>query len=97
MDSLNRLGPFGQGNPYPLFMDTGVRVHTCKAVGEGHRQMVLGSGSGSGRTHTAIQFNVPDGPLQPGRFEKMAYRPQWNYWNGRKRLQLMVEDTIVES
>ena len=95
MDSLNRLGPFGQGNPYPLFMDTGVRVHTCKAVGEGHRQMVLGSGSGSGGTHTAIQFNVPDGPLQPGRFEKMAYRPQWNYWNGRKRLQLMVEDTIV--
>lgn len=97
MDSLNRLGPFGQGNPYPLFMDTGVRVHVCKTVGERHRRMVLGSGSGKGGRHPAIQFNVTDGPLQPGRFKKIAYRPQWNYWNGRKRLQLMVEDTIVES
>ena len=97
MDGLNRLGPFGQGNPYPLFMDTGVRVHTCKAVGENHRRMVLGSGSGNGEKHPAIQFNVPDGPVQPGLFKKMAYRPQWNYWNGRKRLQLMVEDTIVEA
>jgi single-stranded-DNA-specific exonuclease len=97
MDNLNRLGPFGQGNPYPLFMDTGVRVHTCKAVGDGHRRMVLGNGSGNGGTHPAIQFNVAGGPLQPGRFEKIAYRPQWNYWNGRKCLQLMVEDTVPES
>jgi single-stranded-DNA-specific exonuclease len=97
MDNLNRLGPFGQGNPYPLFMDTGVQVHTCKAVGGCHRRMVLGNGSGSGGTHPAIQFNVTDGPLQPGRFEKMAYRPQWNYWNGKKSLQLMVEETVPES
>ena len=97
MDNLNRLGPFGQGNPYPLFMDTGVRVHTCKAVGDGHRRMVLGNGSGNGGTHPAIQFNVAGGPLQPGRFEKIAYRPQWNYWNGKKCLQLMVEDTVPES
>jgi hypothetical protein len=27
------------------------------------------------------------------RFQKIAYRPHWNYWNGRKNLQLIVEDT----
>ncbi|MBC2710660.1 MAG: single-stranded-DNA-specific exonuclease RecJ [Desulfosarcina sp.] len=93
MNSLDRLGPFGQSNPYPLFMDTGVRVCSCKTVGDRHRQMVLESGSGDGGKHPAIQFNVTGDPLVMNRFKKIAYRPQWNYWNGRKRLQLMVEDT----
>ncbi len=93
MNGLERLGPFGQGNPYPLFMDTGVRVHTCRTVGDHHRQMVLESGSGGGVRHPAIQFNVTGDPQVVERFEKIAYRPQWNYWNGRKRLQLIIEET----
>ena len=93
MNHLDRLGPFGQGNPYPLFMDTEVRVHACKTVGDHHRQMVLESGSGDGRRHPAIQFNVTGDPLVMDRFKKIAYRPQWNYWNGRKKLQLIVDAT----
>ena len=93
MDNLDRLGPFGRGNPYPLFMDIGVRVHTCNPVGDRHRQMILESGSNGGGKHAAIQFNVTGDPLMAVRFAKIAYRPQWNYWNGRKKLQLIVEDT----
>jgi single-stranded-DNA-specific exonuclease len=93
MNSLSRLGPFGQGNPYPLFMDTGVRVSACKAVGDRHRRMILESGTGDGDKHPAIQFNVTGNPLVPDRFERIAYRPQWNYWNGKRSLQLLVEDT----
>lgn len=93
MNNLDRLGPFGQDNPYPLFMDTGVWVRACKTVGDCHRQMVLESGSGDGGKHPAIQFNVTGDPLRVDRFEQIAYRPRWNYWNGRKSLQLMVEDT----
>jgi single-stranded-DNA-specific exonuclease len=92
MNSLDRLEPFGQGNPYPLFMDTGVRVHASKTVGDRHCQMVLESKSGKGGKHPAIQFNVAGVPPGVDRFTKIAYRPQWNYWNGRKRLQLIVED-----
>ncbi len=93
MESLERLGPFGQGNPHPLFMDTGVRVQACKTVGRHHRQMVLGGGSGGG-THAAIQFNVSDTLSGGDRLEKIAFRPQWNYWKGQKRLQLIIEDAI---
>ena len=93
MDSLDRLGPFGQGNPYPLFMDIGVRVSRCKPVGDRHRQMILESASSGGGKHAAIQFNITGGPLMVERFATIAYRPQWNYWNGRKKLQLIVEDT----
>ncbi len=93
MNSLDRLEPFGQGNPYPLFMDTGVRVHASKTVGDRHRQMVLEGGSGNGGRLPAIQFNVAGVPMGVDRFKKIAYRPQWNYWNGRKSLQLIVEAT----
>lgn len=94
MESLERLGPFGQGNPSPLFMDTDVRVIHCKTVGGQHRQMVLQSGQSGHESVKAIQFNVTDGlSAVPSRFEKIAFRPQWNFWNGRKTLQLVVEDT----
>jgi hypothetical protein len=53
--------------------------------------MILESGSGNGGRHPAIQFNVVGLPLGVDRLKKIAYRPQWNYWNGRKSLQLIVE------
>lgn len=93
MSHLDRLEPFGQGNPYPLFMDTGVRLHACKVVGGRHLQMFLESASGNGGKYPAIQFNDTDVPQRVDRFKKIAYRPQWNYWNGRKNLQLLVEET----
>ncbi len=93
MNNLDRLGPFGQGNSYPLFMDIGVRIRACKTVGDHHRRMVLESGSGDGGRYPAIQFNVKGDPLAMDRFKKIAYRPQWNYWKGRKHLQLIIEDT----
>lgn len=98
MENLDRLGPFGQENPYPLFMDTEVRVHTSKTVGERHRQMVLQSASDSGGTYPAIQFNATTDPqTMVDRFVKIAYRPQWNYWKGKKKLQLLIEATDPES
>jgi single-stranded-DNA-specific exonuclease len=93
MGRLALLGPFGQGNPYPLFMDTDVRVHASRSVADRHRRMILEGRDGSGAKHTGIQFNVAADPPAEGRFEKIAYRPQWNSWNGRKNLQLVIEDT----
>jgi single-stranded-DNA-specific exonuclease len=97
MNDLDRLEPFGQGNPYPLFMDTGVRVRASRTVGRRHCQMVLESGSVQGRKHPAIQFNVTGVPAGVDHFNKIAYRPQWNYWNGKKSLQLIVEATEAKS
>ncbi len=94
MKSLQRLGPFGQGNPAPLFMDTNVRVTQSKIIGGSHRRMILQSGKGRGGSFPAIQFNVADRLSSvPDRFEKIAYRPQWNYWNGKTSLQLLIEET----
>ena len=98
MAHISRLGPFGQGNPAPLFMDTHVRIVRYKRVAEHHRQMVLQSSRDRTTSFPAIAFNV--GGKQktvPRHFEKIAYRPQWNYWNGRKTLQLLIEATQWQS
>lgn len=94
LDSLQCLGPFGQGNPAPLFMDTDIHISSCKTVGSRHRKMVMRPSAGNGGSFPAIQFNVTgESKAAPYRLEKIAYRPQWNYWNGQKKLQLLIEDT----
>jgi len=94
LDDVARLGPFGQGNPYPLFMDTKIRVCASRIVGEHHRQMTLEGESGKNKRHKAILFNASGRPMTADRFDKIAYRPQWNYWNGKRQLQLIVEAAI---
>ena len=94
MNALALLGPFGQGNPYPLFMDTDVRVHASRTVADRHRRMTLESRGGNGGRHAAIQFSVGSDARAVDRFEKIAYRPQWNSWDGRKNIQLVIEDTV---
>lgn len=94
MEGLARLGPFGRGNPHPLFVDSGIRVTACRTVGENHRKMVLESGSGGNGARPAIQFNVPGDLPVADHFEKIAYRPQWNHWNGKKYLQVVIEDVV---
>jgi single-stranded-DNA-specific exonuclease len=97
MNAIQRIGPFGQGNPYPLFMDTDVRIHQSRTIGQCHRRMMLQNAAAAGTRREAVQFNVGETPLTADRFAKIAYRPQWNHWNGKKRLQLVVENAVVSS
>jgi len=91
IDELESLKPFGIANHEPLFMTKEVHVVSSKHVGHHHRQMVLKQHTG--KTFNAIQFNVdPRIPLKDT-FDQMAYRLRWNRWNGRKRAQIIVEET----
>jgi single-stranded-DNA-specific exonuclease len=93
IDDIQRLRPFGQANAEPVLMVEHVRAVRSRIVGGRHLKMWLTQpGEGAGRTFEAIQFNVdPDRPA-PVDIEAMAFRLQWNFWNGRKTAQLVVED-----
>jgi len=96
MNEIENFKPFGEGNPEPLFMAENVRVKTSKILNGGHRRMSLSqAGSGNGRVFQAIQFNPDPGNVKTDFFNKIAYRLQWNRWNGRKNLQIVVEDVKV--
>ena len=92
MDALETLEPFGNGNPEPVFLTEGLNVVSQKIVGKKHRQMVLAQPSTAGKKYLhAIQFNVDSTEPLDGALPHLAYRLRWNRWNGRKRLQLIIQ------
>ena len=92
LDDLERLKPFGSGNPEPLFTTDGVVVRYSRIVGGCHRKMTLEQPvSKIGRHIDAIEFNIdPDKPL-PDRFEQPVFRLGWNVWRGQKSAQIIIE------
>jgi single-stranded-DNA-specific exonuclease len=93
VDELERLKPFGAGNPEPLFMARQVRVATSCIVGQNHRRMTLTQPHDpSQQAIDAIQFNVDQNSGQRSRFDRMAYRVRWNRWRGSKTLQAVIEE-----
>lgn len=92
IDELEQLKPFGMQNPEPLFMAQNVRVLSSKVVGEGHRRMRLcPDGRSSDGFLEAIWFNADPALARQKVFGRMAYRLQWNRWNGRKKAQLVID------
>ncbi|PID40639.1 MAG: single-stranded-DNA-specific exonuclease RecJ [Proteobacteria bacterium] len=91
MDELNRIGPFGQANPQPLFTASDIRIHACRIVGGRHRQLVMHKASDGNGLYRGIQFNADRVLAKGDHIDKIAYRPQWNYWKGKKELQFLIE------
>jgi single-stranded-DNA-specific exonuclease len=95
-ETLAQLEPTGMENPMPLFLSRNVEVMSHRAVGQegAHLQMRLSSGNG-GNTHQllpAIAFKQgawADGMPQ---IIDVIYSINLNEWNGRRNLQLMVQD-----
>ncbi|WP_166405074.1 single-stranded-DNA-specific exonuclease RecJ [Desulfonema ishimotonii] len=92
IDELESLGPFGTGNPEPLFLARNVRVSSSKIIGRHHRRMTLKQFGDDSCTVPAIQFNVDRNRLE-NTFERIAFRLRWNRWNGRKTAQIIIEET----
>jgi single-stranded-DNA-specific exonuclease len=92
LDELESLEPFGLDNPTPIFAARQVHVTSAGIVGKYHRRMTLRQSSSSGDTIDAIHFNLkPDTP-RAQRFERLAFRLQWNQYRGKKRVQIVVKD-----
>jgi len=90
INDVHRLKPFGTGNPEPVLLARNVRISTSKIVGQKHRRMVLTSTAGL--HFNAIQFNInPKISLKP-HYDRILFKLGWNYWQGRKTPQLIIED-----
>jgi single-stranded-DNA-specific exonuclease len=98
LDQIERLMPFGPGNPEPILAARNVAVLASKWVGGNHRQMLLGQGDGGGgRGVRAIEFHADPSVSGPHGFERLAFRLRRNRWNGRASIQLQVEDAVLRN
>jgi len=93
IDEIERLSPFGAGNPEPVFAARNVMVVSSNLVGRNHRKMALiQDGSSNAKPISAIRFNAT-GPVQNQTFfGRIAFHLRWNRWNNNRTIQLVVED-----
>jgi single-stranded-DNA-specific exonuclease len=95
-EAIETAGPFGMGAPAPRFAFPDCAIRHVRRVGEGHLKIALSDGMGA--SLDAIAFGAFDGPLGPAleaaggaRFH-LAGRIETHDWNGRRSVQLRLED-----
>lgn len=86
---IQKLEPFGVGNPEPLFLSKDVVLDDVRTVGQNSQHLkfqVLG--------FDAIGFSLGDKKpdLRPGDSVDIVYALLQDNWNGGKRLQLKIKD-----
>lgn len=96
MDLIERISPFGQGNPEARFVLPAHRVKFAKLVGEAHVRAVLEGGDGA--RLDAIAFRAAGQPLgdllmsAAGMPLHIAGHLRRDTWGGRDRVELQIED-----
>jgi len=95
-ESLAPLEPTGYANPTPVFVSRGVEVLSHRVVGQDgtHLQLRLAAPSGGNgyREMGAIAFRQGAWAAHMPQYMDVVYTLGVNEWNGRRSLQLMVQD-----
>ena len=92
LDELELLEPTGFGNPQPLFLLRKARITERRLVGRYGSHLKLRLAAGGGRALDAIAFRQgPQSDQLPSQVD-LVFQLERNDWNGRRRLQLNVQD-----
>lgn len=89
ISEMDRLAPFGMGNPGPLFCLRDARVMGLQVVGETHLKFSVRQG---GYTLPCIAFGMADRQGELDVPTDFLVTPGINIWKGRRNVQLRVRD-----
>ena len=91
--TLDKLQPFGQGNPAPVFCAFGVQAagESWRELRGGHLKVVVKDGP---KLIDAIGFRMADrmAALSGADVIDIAFTPQLNTWRGETSVQLVLKD-----
>jgi single-stranded-DNA-specific exonuclease len=90
--ALDRLEPFGAGNPEPVLCARNVEVQGAGLVGEPSRPHLKLRLRQDGRTLPAIGFGLGHLPVVAGDRLDVVFTPRLSRWQGMDRLRLEVID-----
>jgi single-stranded-DNA-specific exonuclease len=97
---LDRLGPFGQNNPRPVFAATRVElVEPPRKIGEGERHLSLKIRQ-YGSTMRAVAFGKGEWAeeiVRAGGPISITFAPGINHYRGRDSVELQLKDWRVEN
>lgn len=92
MNWVEKMGPFGQTFEVPIFKISGVEIISTKELRGGHRRVELKC---DGFTMEALLFGPSEHHLMTlgnHRIVDVLAEIQWNYFQNRKRMQLLIKD-----
>ncbi len=91
MGELEQLHPFGMGNPEPVFGVRGVRLRNRPDVFK-EQHFRFAAEDDKGRRISGVAWKLADRLPPVGQPLEMAIQLNWNYYNGRKMLQMELLD-----
>lgn len=95
IDALDRIGPYGQGHPEPVFALTDVRVAFAKLVKEDHVRFTLEDSRGArvgGIAFRAMKSPLGEALLKKDALYHAAVRVKKNEWNDTVRAEVEIVD-----
>ncbi|MBP2652957.1 MAG: single-stranded-DNA-specific exonuclease RecJ [Firmicutes bacterium] len=98
LEQLACLEPHGIGNPSPVFMTEDLAVADAKAIGREGRHLKLRV-KGEQVAVDVVAWNMGDlaAELEIGDCVDLAFLPEYNEWQGRRKLQLKARDILMKN
>ncbi len=96
LQQIEKMAPFGPGNPEPRLGVRGVEVLASRIVGSSHLKLKLRQ---QGMIFDAIAFNQGDllgKQIRNGSRLAAVFTPRLNVWNGKTSLELDIKDIKTE-
>jgi len=96
--SLEKLAPFGLGNPEPVFVSHNLQVVDVRTVGSDGKHLKLKVTDSDGKnTIEAIAFGMGSqlAAMTNNKSVSMAYNLDINEWNSERKLQLRIKDIKI--
>lgn len=94
-EHIQKLSPFGVGNPEPVFISKNVKIEGLKLVGKEKNHLKLRLFQNE-KSLQAMFFKGSDADIKIGDVASVAYVISANVWNGRTELVLKIKDLIIE-
>jgi single-stranded-DNA-specific exonuclease len=98
MCDIERMAPFGQGNPEPRFGAKGLEVLSIRPVGN-DKHLKLRLRQQNGQCFDAIAYNKGTSIgswLRCGARVAAVFTPRINTWNGMRNIELDIKDIKIE-
>ena len=93
VETIESIGPFGEGNPEPVLLLCGVTIKEIMRIGQNsnHLKLIVQKG---GSRFECVWWNRSDvkNDIEFDMTVDVAFRPEINLWNGYKKVQLVIED-----
>jgi single-stranded-DNA-specific exonuclease len=91
---LQRLSPFGMGNPEPTFLSERVELKDIRQLGAEGKHLKLLLQEDYGPILEAVAFGMGDlySSLHTGDLVDVVYTIDENTWKGNTKLQLKIKD-----